>query len=32
LAGFVNDLEPYPTGARVGAGGQSVHDGQSKAG
>ncbi len=24
--GFVNDLEPYPPGALVGAGGASVHD------
>ncbi|HYM64595.1 MAG TPA: glutathione S-transferase family protein [Gaiellaceae bacterium] len=24
--GFVNDLEPYPPGARAGAGGASVHD------
>jgi hypothetical protein len=23
--GFVNDLEPYPPNARVGAGGDSVH-------
>ncbi len=26
--GFVNDLEPYPPNARVGAGDRSVHDPQ----